>query len=562
MQNLRNMQASHTAPVLAGLVSGASPAPARQQQAGAANGTPDQSFQQTLNRQIESRHTEQRSNERHGERASDSRPAQAAAPAPQAPASSARPAQADKAPAQASGQEAQEQTKAPTGEPVAATETAAADSAAAAVADAAIPAEASDTLDAATLTPVADMLAMMAAYYQPQVAVADTRPQAGAGELAERARSSVTASAAVAVETDPQAAAAPAVQAAAKQELAPVLEQAAAADFDAALAQAGAEQAPVALAPQVQAKAAEVVADVAVPVAPRASHASKEFKVDVAVQTEQAPAAAAPSVLPAAPKAQAAVSALPGERPATDAGPELKAATASSAPQETRSVAAPTQDARAQQTAQPPAQPPAAAAVDVSAMTAVRAREAAAPAAAPREAVGAAGPLSGPVSQASLEVAKAAAGADKIPARVGTPGWDQQVGQKVIFMAAGGTQTAQLTLNPPDLGPLQVVLSVNNDQTNVAFTSAAPEVRQALEAALPKLRETMGEAGISLGSATVGTGMPDQQQAQGDAQRGNGHGGSAARAERLAQQAQTDSNLAASRPPARSVPRGAVDTFA
>ncbi len=130
-------------------------------------------------------------------------------------------------------------------------------------------------------------------------------------------------------------------------------------------------------------------------------------------------------------------------------------------------------------------------------------------------------------------------------------------------MAAGGTQTAQLTLNPPDLGPLQVVLSVNNDQTSVAFTSAQPEVRQALEAALPKLRETMGEAGIALGSTTVGTSMPDQQQqAQGDNQRGNGHGNGSSRGERLGLQGQPDGAAAASRPLPRQVARGAVDTYA
>jgi flagellar hook-length control protein FliK len=38
-----------------------------------------------------------------------------------------------------------------------------------------------------------------------------------------------------------------------------------------------------------------------------------------------------------------------------------------------------------------------------------------------------------------------------------------------------------MELNPPDLGPLQVVLSVNKDQATAAFSSAAPEVRQALE---------------------------------------------------------------------------------
>lgn len=101
-----------------------------------------------------------------------------------------------------------------------------------------------------------------------------------------------------------------------------------------------------------------------------------------------------------------------------------------------------------------------------------------------------------------------------IAPRVGNPGWDQALGQRVVYMAGANQQTASLTLNPPDLGPLQVVLTISNDQTSASFTAAQPEVRQALEAAMPKLREMMSEAGIQLGSATVSTSMPNQQQSQ------------------------------------------------
>jgi flagellar hook-length control protein FliK len=79
-------------------------------------------------------------------------------------------------------------------------------------------------------------------------------------------------------------------------------------------------------------------------------------------------------------------------------------------------------------------------------------------------------------------------------------------------------QIAELNLNPPDLGPLQVVLSVNSDQASAAFVSQNPEVRQALEAALPRLKEMMAESGINLGNATVS----DQgSRQQGDFERQN-----------------------------------------
>ena len=100
---------------------------------------------------------------------------------------------------------------------------------------------------------------------------------------------------------------------------------------------------------------------------------------------------------------------------------------------------------------------------------------------------------------------------DKLAARVGTPAWEQSFSQKVVWMANGSQQIASLTLNPPDLGPLQIVLSVNNDQANATFIAAQPEVRLAIEAAMPKLREMMSDAGIQLGQANVSAGDPRQQ---------------------------------------------------
>lgn len=123
------------------------------------------------------------------------------------------------------------------------------------------------------------------------------------------------------------------------------------------------------------------------------------------------------------------------------------------------------------------------------------------------------GPVTAPVQQASLTLAQLvnAPPMERLSPPVGSPGWDQALGQKVVWMVAGGLQSASMTLNPPDLGPLQVVVSVTNDQANATFTAAQPEVRQALEAAMPRLREMMSEAGIQLGSATVSTGLPNQQ---------------------------------------------------
>jgi flagellar hook-length control protein FliK len=113
---------------------------------------------------------------------------------------------------------------------------------------------------------------------------------------------------------------------------------------------------------------------------------------------------------------------------------------------------------------------------------------------------------------------------DRLSARVGTPAWDNQVGQKVIWMVGGEDQSATLELNPPDLGPVQVVLNVSNDLASVTFSSQQLEVRQALENALPRLREMMSESGIALGNATVNAGAEGRQGQDGQGAGGSGRG--------------------------------------
>jgi len=163
-------------------------------------------------------------------------------------------------------------------------------------------------------------------------------------------------------------------------------------------------------------------------------------------------------------------------------------------------------------------------------------------------------------AQASaLQTAQAAGSvpSDRLSARVGTPAWDNQVGQKVIWMVGGADQSATLELNPPDLGPVQVVLNVSNDLASVTFSSQQLEVRQALENALPRLREMMSESGIALGNASVNAGAEGRQgqDGQGSGRQGggsgNGNGGDGSIAEVTPRQRTSILGGA-----------GAVDTFA
>ncbi|MDB5765023.1 MAG: putative flagellar hook-length control protein FliK, partial [Herminiimonas sp.] len=172
----------------------------------------------------------------------------------------------------------------------------------------------------------------------------------------------------------------------------------------------------------------------------------------------------------------------------------------------------------------------------------------------PQPAVSAAAMAS--LQQAAFDKAQTLAGhpVEKLTPQVGSPGWDQALGQKVVWMVAGGQQSASLTLNPPDLGPLQVVLNVSNSHATASFTAAQPEVRQALEAALPKLREMLGDAGIQLGQASVNAGTSQQQHAFAEPRRTSNHNESA--------DTVADRPLQVTRTVLPVVRDGLVDTFA
>lgn len=90
--------------------------------------------------------------------------------------------------------------------------------------------------------------------------------------------------------------------------------------------------------------------------------------------------------------------------------------------------------------------------------------------------------------------------------------WGNEFNQKITWLATQNEQSAELHLNPPNLGPLNVVLKVSGDQATAMFTSPHAAVREAVEQALPRLREMMADNGITLGNAMVSDQSPKEHQ--------------------------------------------------
>ena len=106
-----------------------------------------------------------------------------------------------------------------------------------------------------------------------------------------------------------------------------------------------------------------------------------------------------------------------------------------------------------------------------------------------------------------------ASSAQTVATPLGSAAWGDDFSQKVNWMVSQKNQVAELHLNPPNLGPLDVVIKITDNQATAFFTSPHAMVRDAVESALPKLRELLADNGIMLSNASVGDQTPRDREA-------------------------------------------------
>lgn len=102
------------------------------------------------------------------------------------------------------------------------------------------------------------------------------------------------------------------------------------------------------------------------------------------------------------------------------------------------------------------------------------------------------------------------------------PQWGEAVAEKVMWMSAKGIKEADIQLDPPELGPLSVKVSVSQEQAHVSFTVQHASVREALDQHAMRLREMFEQEGINLADVDVSDHSQSDQQEQDDEQLGLG----------------------------------------
>ncbi|HDK03136.1 MAG TPA: hypothetical protein ENG84_04775 [Gammaproteobacteria bacterium] len=104
------------------------------------------------------------------------------------------------------------------------------------------------------------------------------------------------------------------------------------------------------------------------------------------------------------------------------------------------------------------------------------------------------GPPAGPVS---------APAAPPVPVPPNHPAWGEALSSRVLWVLDHQLPSASVRLNPPGLGPLEIRISLHQDQAQVSFASHHAVVRDAVEAALPRLREMLAGNGVTLAGVNI-----------------------------------------------------------
>ncbi len=96
---------------------------------------------------------------------------------------------------------------------------------------------------------------------------------------------------------------------------------------------------------------------------------------------------------------------------------------------------------------------------------------------------------------------------------IGTQNWGDELVSRVKWQIGQTIQEAKISLNPRELGPLQIKINIIDDQAHVQFVANHGSVKEAVEDAIPRLKEMLEQSGLMLADADVSQQSSDNDRA-------------------------------------------------
>jgi|SRR5271166_790233 len=141
---------------------------------------------------------------------------------------------------------------------------------------------------------------------------------------------------------------------------------------------------------------------------------------------------------------------------------------------------------------------------NIDASSGIGAAGGSAAAAAPSGNDGGAAALAASANQPPVAISEAgSAGLAKIDAGINSPEFSQALADRVSYMAGNNLNGATLQVSPPQLGPIELRVSVENGHAQVWLSSHNPATLDALQSSTPKLREMLSSQGFTQVSVDV-----------------------------------------------------------
>lgn len=112
-------------------------------------------------------------------------------------------------------------------------------------------------------------------------------------------------------------------------------------------------------------------------------------------------------------------------------------------------------------------------------------------------------PIVTSLNTATSQIAEASSTTIRLSQPIQSAQFSNQFAERIFWTARNNISNAEIHLNPAELGPLSAKIRVDDEKTSLVFMSQHLQVREAVEAAMPKLKSLFESSELELLDVTV-----------------------------------------------------------